>query len=72
MVFAFFLWEAADDISSESHMGHGALEEVANFIELFNSIFSVHLIEHVIRTTLHWNMQELVHTWVVHNVSHRL
>lgn len=64
--------EAADEVSSNNHMRHLRLEEVSHFVELLSRIFSVHVIQHVVRPTLHWHMQELVHSRVLHNVSHSL
>ncbi len=72
MVRTLFSREPTDDICSQGHCRHGIAQEVTHFVELFDGVFAIHLVEHVIRAALDGDVKELVDARMPHNVCHSL
>ena len=44
-------------------------EEIANCPELFYSVLSVHFVQYIVMSSLDWNMNEAINSWVVQKVG---
>ena len=64
--------ESADNVGCQGDIGDILLQEVADLIELFDEVLSVHLVKYVIGTTLDWDMKEGIDSRMVQNVCHRI
>ena len=64
--------EAADNVSRQCHRRHLIFQKITHLVELLHRILPIHLVKHVVAATLNWNVQELINTGVLHDVSHCL
>lgn len=66
------VWESADDVCGNDHVWNLLLQEVANLIELLDSVLSIHFIEDIVGARLDRNVQELVNSGMIQYIRHGL
>lgn len=64
-LFVSFLSKPANDISSNSDPRTVFQKVVTNFSEILNWILTIHFCQHVIVSSLHWDVNESKDSWVV-------
>mmetsp|Transcript_6889 Transcript_6889/g.25717 ORF Transcript_6889/g.25717 Transcript_6889/m.25717 type:complete len:311 (-) Transcript_6889:1095-2027(-) len=65
-------WESTDDVGTQRNVWHVLTEIVYDCAEIGNSVLTLHVVEYLVVSCLHWNVQKGVHIGMVENFGHIL